>query len=33
LTKAQKSELEYEAELVVAVLEPAASRFEVEYVG
>jgi winged helix DNA-binding protein len=33
LTKAQRSELEREAEVALAVLEPAASRFEVEYVG
>ena len=32
LTKAARAELEREAELVLAVLEPAASRFEVEYV-
>ena len=33
LTKAAKADLEREAELALAVLEPAASRFEVEYVG
>jgi hypothetical protein len=33
LTKAVRAELEREAELALAVLEPAASRFEVEYVG
>jgi hypothetical protein len=31
LTKASKEELEREAELVLAVLEPAASRFAVDY--
>lgn len=31
LTKAAKGELEREAELVLAVLEPAATRFEVAY--
>jgi hypothetical protein len=33
LTKAVKAELEREAELALAVLEPAATRIEVEYVG
>ena len=33
LTKAARAELEREAELALAVLEPTASRFEVEYVG
>ncbi|MDX6440008.1 MAG: hypothetical protein QOF45_2591 [Gaiellaceae bacterium] len=33
LTKAHRDEVEREAELVLTVLEPAASRFEVEYVG
>ena len=33
LTKAVKAELAREAELALAVLEPAATRFEVEYVG
>ena len=33
LAKPQRAELEREAEVALAVLEPAASRFEVEYVG
>ncbi|HUQ21936.1 MAG TPA: winged helix DNA-binding domain-containing protein [Gaiellaceae bacterium] len=33
LAKAAKAELEHEAALALAVLEPAASRFEVEYVA
>jgi hypothetical protein len=33
LTKAARADLEREAELALAVLEPGASRFEVEYVG
>ena len=33
LTKAAKKELEREAAIAIAVLEPAASRVEVEYVG
>ena len=33
LTKAVKADLEREAALALAVLEPAATRFEVEYVG
>jgi hypothetical protein len=32
LAKAARAELEREAELALAALEPAASRFEVEYV-
>lgn len=33
LTKGLKADLEREAELALAVLEPAASRFDVEYIG
>ena len=33
LTKAHREEVEREAELALAVLEPAASRFEVDYLG